>query len=77
MPRSPRCQQWAEEACSHVLNRGHHREAVFADDADRGRFLALLARCRQRYGFRLYHCCLRTNPFPRLVHRPTRAGCRP
>ncbi len=62
MPRSPRRQQGAEEACSHVLNRGHHREAVFADDGDRGRFRALLARCRQRYGFRRYQSCLMTNP---------------
>ncbi len=77
MPRSPRRQQWAEEACSHVLNRGHHREAVFAGDADRGRFLALLGRCRQRYGFRLYQSCLRTNPLPRRVPLPTRAGSRP
>ncbi len=73
MPRSPRRQQWAEEACSHLLNCGHNREAVFADDADRGRFLARLARSR----FRLYHSYLRTDPLPRRVHLPTRAGSRP
>ncbi len=70
MPRAPRRQQWAEEACYHVLNRGHNREA---DDADRGRFLALLT----RYRFRLYHSSRRTDPIPRHFHLPTRAGSRP
>ena len=57
----PRKQQWAEEACYHVMDRGHNREAVFADDADRGHFLRLLGCYRERFGFRLYHYCLRDN----------------
>jgi hypothetical protein len=72
MPRSPRRQQWAEEACYHVLNRGHNRDAVFADDADCGRFLALLARSR----FRLSHSSLRTDPIP-ASSNSRRAGSRP
>ena len=61
MPRAPRRQQWADAACYHVMNRGHNRETVFADDEDRAYFLGLLARYRERFGFRLYHYCLMGN----------------
>jgi hypothetical protein len=49
-----------------------NRAAVFAA-GDRRRFLALLARSR----FRLYPSSLRTDPLPRRVPLPTRAGSRP
>ena len=39
MPRTPRKQQWTEEACYHVMNRGHNRERIFGDDDDRRHFL--------------------------------------
>ena len=42
MPRTPRKQQWTEEACYHVMNRGHNRERIFGDDDDRRHFLGLL-----------------------------------
>ena len=41
---APRKQQWTEEACYHVMNRGHNRERIFGDDDDRRHFLGLLAR---------------------------------
>jgi hypothetical protein len=41
MPRLARQWQWTNAACYHVLNRGHNRETVFADDADRLLFLKL------------------------------------
>ncbi len=28
MGRMPRRNEWAEEACYHLMNRGHNREAV-------------------------------------------------
>ncbi|MGO8902945.1 MAG: transposase, partial [Isosphaeraceae bacterium] len=67
MPRTPRKQQWTEEACYHVMNRGHNRERIFGDDDDRRHFLGLLARYRERFGLRLYHYCLMTNHFHVLV----------
>jgi putative transposase len=68
MPRKPRCRQWTETACYHLMDRGHNREIVFADDEDRAAFLGLVSRYQQRFGFRLYHYCLMTNHFHLLVH---------
>ena len=39
MPRTPRKRQWTDEACYHVMNRGHNRERIFGDDDDRRQFL--------------------------------------
>ncbi len=63
MPRIPRRFQWACEACFHLMDRGHNRQAVFLDDQDRAAFLGLVARYRRRFGFRLYHYCLMDNHF--------------
>ena len=68
MGRVPRSQQWAEEACYHVMDRGHNRAAVFADDEDRRAFLRLVGRYRERFRFRLYHYCLMDNHFHLLLH---------
>ena len=54
MPRKPRRLQWVESACYHIINRGHNREVVFADDEDRHTFLALLGRYRQRFGLSIF-----------------------
>jgi putative transposase len=43
------------------MNRGHNREAVFLDDDNRLALLHLLARYRQRFGFRLFLYCLVAN----------------
>ena len=67
MPRTSRKQQWTEAACYHVINRGHNRETVFADDEDRRYFLGLLARYRQRMPLRIYHYCLMSNHFHLLL----------
>src|SRR5262249_13872805 len=67
MPRTSRKQQWTEAACYHVINRGHNRESVFADDEDRRYFLGLLARYRQRMPLRIYHYCLMSNHFHLLM----------
>ncbi len=83
MSRIPRRCQWASEACFHLMNRGHNREAIFADDEDRHAFLGLLGRYERRFRLRLYHYCLMTNHFPVLVQledpaqvSPLMAGCR-
>jgi hypothetical protein len=46
MPRLARRWQWTDAACYHVLDRGHNRALIFADDKDRACFLGLLARYR-------------------------------
>lgn len=67
MGRMPRRNEWAEEACYHLMNRGHNREAIFLDDEDRHAFLGLVDRYRKRFGFRLYHHCVMTNHFHLLL----------
>jgi putative transposase len=67
MSRIPRRFQWSDEACFHLMNRGHNREAVFLDDDDRNAFLGLVTRYQRRYGFCLYHYCLITNHFHLLL----------
>jgi hypothetical protein len=34
----PRRRQWTDEACDHVMNRGHNRERIFGDDENRRQF---------------------------------------
>src|SRR5438874_1334517 len=70
MPRSARRGLWTEAACYHVLTRGHARETVFHDDADRVHFLNLLARYRDRYSWQVYHYCLMDNHFHLLLRLP-------
>jgi putative transposase len=69
MPRATRRHLWTGGACYHVLNRGHGRERVFHDDADRAHFLRPLRRYRDRFALSLYHYCQKGNHFhvvPRL-----------
>ena len=68
MPRLPRYLQLARDAAYHVTSRGHNREALLAHPDDKRHFLALLARYRQRFGFRLFHYCLLDNHFHLLLH---------
>ena len=49
------------------MKRGQNRATIFADDQDRRHFLGLVARYRQRCDVRLYHDCLRDNPFHLLL----------
>ena len=51
----------ALETPYHVTHRGNHRSAVFFEDADRERYLALLAQHAKRYGMQVWAYCLMTN----------------
>jgi putative transposase len=53
-----------------VLNRGHARETLFHDDADRLHFLGLLGRYRHRFQLSIFHYCLMDNHFHLLVQLP-------
>ena len=67
MPRRSRRLQGAQEACYHLMDRGHDRQPIFADDQDRHAFLDLVARYAERFGFQIYHYCLMTNHIHFLV----------
>jgi putative transposase len=49
------------------MDRGHNREAIFADADDRHAFLRRLGRYQSRFGLRLYHYCLMTTHIHMLV----------
>jgi putative transposase len=68
MTRLARQHQAAPAAYYHVMNRGHNREVVFADDHDHTYFLELRERSRQRFPVRRFHYCLMSNHFHLLVH---------
>jgi putative transposase len=70
MPREPRRHSWTEAACFHILNRGHNRDTIFAEEADLGYFMQLLHRYRDRFHLRIYHYCLMSNHFHLLPQLP-------
>lgn len=51
----------------HLMDRGHDRQPIFADEENYRAFLELVGRYRDRFGYRLYHSCLMTNHFHLLV----------
>jgi putative transposase len=68
MPRPPRV--LIAGGIYHVTSRGNRRQAIFQDDYDRRRFLALRDRIVRRYGWRQHAFCLMTNHFHLLVETP-------
>ena len=57
-------------AVYHLTARGNARRDIFLDDADRGRFLSLLAREVGQQGWRCYAYCLMDNHYHLLVETP-------
>jgi putative transposase len=45
----------------HIVQRGHNRQAVFAEAADFAYYLATLAEFKDVYGVKVYGFCLMTN----------------
>lgn len=68
MPRPPRLQ--LAGGTYHVTSRGNRRQAIYQDDDDRRRFLALRDRVVCRCGWRLRAYCLMTNHFHLLLETP-------
>ena len=52
------------------MNRGDRREAIFADDADRSRFLETLGETCGRTGWQVHAWCLLSNHFHLVVETP-------
>lgn len=68
MARRPRVE--FPGAFYHVIARGNNRQAVFADDADRARYLRYLGEDAVRAKVRLYAYALMTNHIHLLVETP-------
>ena len=65
MPRRSRID--APDALHHVICRGIERRRIFRDDADRNRFVELLARVLEATGTRSYAWSLMPNHFHLLL----------
>jgi REP element-mobilizing transposase RayT len=59
-----------EGALYHVTSRGDRREAIFEDDADRERFLELLAQVTGDFNWVIHAYCLMGNHYHLLVETP-------
>jgi len=59
MPRNARIAP--QEQVYHLLTRGNNRQDVFAEEKDYEKYLEILSRYKERYGFKLYHYVLMTN----------------
>jgi REP element-mobilizing transposase RayT len=71
MARRPRVE--FEGAFYHVICRGNQRQKIFRDDHDRQKYLQLLAKLKQAYGFRVHGYVLMDNH----VHMLLEAGSVP
>jgi putative transposase len=60
----------------HIVQRGHNRQAVFAEHADFDRYLATLREFKEEYGVKVYAFCLMTNHVHLLLapEEPTSIG---
>lgn len=59
MPRGRRLT--LDNGIFHIINRGNARQDIFHDDEDFEKFLYILARYKDKFGFKMYHFCLLPN----------------
>jgi REP element-mobilizing transposase RayT len=59
-----------ESAFYHVTSRGNQRERIYFEDGDREKFLEILKRTKERYGYHLYAYVLMDNHYHLLVETP-------
>ena len=54
----------------HVCARGHNREALFGEEADRKEFLEMLSDIREQYRVQVLAYCLMDNHYHLLLQTP-------
>ena len=59
-----------EGAFYHITSRGNRREKIYFEDGDRERFLEILKRTKERYGYLLHAYVLMDNHYHHLVDTP-------
>jgi len=59
-----------ENAFYHITSRGNQRDKIFYDVLDRERFLEILSRTKERYGFLLHAYALMDNHYHLLMETP-------
>lgn len=66
MPRMQRIK--AEFTTYHIIQRGNERKNIFYCDADKYRYLDIVARTKEKYNFMIYCYCLMNNHVHLLVN---------
>ena len=59
MPRSARIK--SESGRYHIMLRGINKQVIFAEDADREKFISIVEQSKEKSGFKLYAYCLMGN----------------
>ena len=72
MPRPSRIAP--KEYTYHILTRGNNRRDVFKDDKDYQRYIDILRRYKERYGFKIYHYVLMRNHIHLVLETTGRGG---
>ena len=60
MPRTARAKK-SSDGIYHIITRGNEKREIFCADEDYFRFLDILTRAQNRYGFNIYAYCLMSN----------------
>ena len=60
-----------EGAVYHITSRGNAKQAIFLGAKDRNRFLEILSRVVERFGWACYAYCLMDNHYHLLIETPT------
>ncbi|MCG2706986.1 MAG: transposase [Candidatus Omnitrophica bacterium] len=50
-----------DNVCYHILNRGNHKQNIFLEESDFGKYLQLLKHYKKKYAFKLFGYCLMPN----------------
>ena len=66
MARKPRIHY--ENAIYHVIARGNNRENIFLDARDKDKYLELIGKYKQKYGFELFAYVLMDNHVHLLIY---------
>lgn len=68
MPRGPRLN--VPDGIYHVMTRGNRKGAIFEDDHDRERFIAIAAEAAERHGVRICAECRLGNHYHQVLQTP-------
>lgn len=66
MPRVQRVR--GEFSTYHIVQRGNEKKNIFRNDEDKNRFLATIAKAREKYNFFVYAYCLMDNHIHLLIN---------
>lgn len=66
MPRIAR-EKKSIDGIYHITERGNEKKDIFNDDADRIKFLEILGRNKEKYGYKIYAYCLMNNHIHLLI----------